>query len=172
MTKFTGSVLQNSLGLTPPPPYTHTHKHTQMHCHFSEGSNLASDSKNIYNELRLHWGWKESHLHCREKFLNFFVEKEKLVTKFNKLSGWVFFQFEYTNITCYFISNSMQLCMAQTGWYLCIYSRTSMARTLMARLPRLFRTRSWVPRKKIPLLQIGDNLVWFSFLYWKRYIVC
>ena len=27
------------------------------------------------------------------------------------------------------------------------YSRTSMARTLMAHLPRLFRTRSWVPRK-------------------------
>ena len=26
-----------------------------------------------------------------------------------------------------------------------IYSRTSMARTLMARLPWLFRTRSWVP---------------------------
>ena len=25
------------------------------------------------------------------------------------------------------------------------YSRTSMARTLIARLPRLFRTRSWVP---------------------------
>ena len=42
----------------------------------------------------------------------------------------------------------------------------------MARLPRLFRTRSWVPRKKIPWLQIWDNLVWFSFLYWKRYIVC
>ena len=29
-----------------------------------------------------------------------------------------------------------------------IYSRTSGARTLMARLPRLFRTRSGVPRKK------------------------
>ena len=29
-----------------------------------------------------------------------------------------------------------------------IYSRTSMARTLMARLPRLFRTPSRVPRKK------------------------
>ena len=28
------------------------------------------------------------------------------------------------------------------------YSRTSVARTLMARLPRLFRTRSKVPRKK------------------------
>ena len=32
----------------------------------------------------------------------------------------------------------------------------------MARLPRLFRTRSWVPRKKTPWLQIWDNLVWFS----------
>ena len=30
------------------------------------------------------------------------------------------------------------------------YSRTSVARTLMARLPRLFRTRSLVRRKKIP----------------------
>ena len=29
----------------------------------------------------------------------------------------------------------------------CLYSRTSVARTLMARLPRLFRTRSRVPRK-------------------------
>ena len=35
---------------------------------------------------------------------------------------------------------------------LLMYSRTSMARTLMARksLPRLFQTRSCVPRKKIP----------------------
>ena len=31
------------------------------------------------------------------------------------------------------------------------YSRTSMARTLMARLPRLFRTRSRVPLEKNPL---------------------
>ena len=30
------------------------------------------------------------------------------------------------------------------------YSRTSVARTPMARLPRLFRTRSRVPRKYIP----------------------
>ena len=29
-----------------------------------------------------------------------------------------------------------------------IYSRTSVARTLMVRLPRMFRTRSWVPLKK------------------------
>ena len=29
------------------------------------------------------------------------------------------------------------------------YSRTSVARTLMAHLPRLFRARSYVPRKKI-----------------------
>ena len=34
------------------------------------------------------------------------------------------------------------------------FSRTPMARTLMARLPRLFRTRSWVPWKKITCLQI------------------
>ena len=40
-----------------------------------------------------------------------------------------------------------------------IYSRTSMARTLMARLPRLFRTCSSVPRKTNPWLQIWANLV-------------
>ena len=39
------------------------------------------------------------------------------------------------------------------------YSRTSMARTLMARLPRLFRTRSSVLSKTNPWLQICDNLV-------------
>ena len=41
----------------------------------------------------------------------------------------------------------------------------------MARLPRLFRTRSWVPRKKIPLLQIWDNLVWFFFILKTVYCV-
>ena len=39
------------------------------------------------------------------------------------------------------------------SWY--IYSRTSMARTLMARLPRLVRTRSWVPWKKIHSCRFG-----------------
>ena len=37
-------------------------------------------------------------------------------------------------------------------------NQPSMARTLMARLQWLFRTCSWVPRKK-PWLQIWDNLV-------------
>ena len=32
----------------------------------------------------------------------------------------------------------------------CMYSRTSVARTLMARLPQLLRTRSRVPNKKNP----------------------
>ena len=36
-----------------------------------------------------------------------------------------------------------------------IYSRTSMARTLMARLPRLFRTRSWVPWKNPIAADLG-----------------
>ena len=31
------------------------------------------------------------------------------------------------------------------------YDGTSMTRTLMARLPWLFRTRSWVPWKKNPI---------------------
>ena len=42
-----------------------------------------------------------------------------------------------------------------------------MARTPMARLPRLFRTRSWVSREKSRSCRhyyICDNLVWFSFL--------
>ena len=52
-----------------------------------------------------------------------------------------------------------------------LYSRTSVAGTLMARLPQLFRTRSWGPRKKT-LAADWDNLVWFSFLYWKQYILC
>ena len=46
------------------------------------------------------------------------------------------------------------------------YSRTSVARTLMARFPRLFRTCSWVPRK-ISKLHIWDNLVWYFFLILK-----
>ena len=36
-----------------------------------------------------------------------------------------------------------------------LYSRTSMARTLMARLPRLFRTRSRVPRKNPLAADLG-----------------
>ena len=39
-------------------------------------------------------------------------------------------------------------CDCIDSWSLPFYSRTSMARTLMARLPRLFRTHSWVRWKK------------------------
>ena len=45
-----------------------------------------------------------------------------------------------------------------TKHYISQYSRTSMARTLMARLPRLFRqTRSWVPREKSHTCRFGIN---------------
>ena len=50
----------------------------------------------------------------------------------------------------------------------CIYSRTSVARTLMARLPRQFQTHSWVPLKKSHSSRhycIRNNLWWFSFFY-------
>ena len=43
------------------------------------------------------------------------------------------------------------------------YSRTSVTRTLMARLPRLFRAHSQVPRNKSFWLQIWDNLCDFLF---------
>ena len=45
------------------------------------------------------------------------------------------------------------------------YSRTSMARTRMARLPRLFRNRSWVPRKKSLGCRFGIILCDFLFFY-------
>ena len=51
------------------------------------------------------------------------------------------------------------------------YSRTPIARTLMARLPRLFRIRSWVPRKKSLAADLG-HLVWFSFFYIENGILC
>ena len=35
------------------------------------------------------------------------------------------------------------------------YNRTSVARALMARLPRLFRTRSWVPLKNPKTADLG-----------------
>ena len=38
--------------------------------------------------------------------------------------------------------------LIKTFPFCCYYSRTSMVRTLMARLPWLFRTHSWVPWKK------------------------
>ena len=43
-----------------------------------------------------------------------------------------------------------------------IYSRTSMARTLMARLPLIFRTRSWIPWKKSHSCRFGITLGVFS----------
>ena len=49
------------------------------------------------------------------------------------------------------ISLSVHPVTMQTNLHICTkchYSRTSMARTLMARLPRLVRTRSWVPWNK------------------------
>ena len=52
------------------------------------------------------------------------------------------------------------------------YSRTSVARTLMAHLPRLFRTRSWVPWKKSLGCRFGIIRCVFFFLFRKRYIVC
>ena len=42
-------------------------------------------------------------------------------------------------------------CLVSFKFRIVIYSRTSMARTPMARLPRLFQTRSCVPRKKNPI---------------------
>ena len=48
-----------------------------------------------------------------------------------------------------------------------IYSRTSMTRTPMARLPRLFRIRSWVPRKTSNSCRhyyIWNNLGWFFII--------
>ena len=44
-------------------------------------------------------------------------------------------------VTCYKLTK----CRPATFNFNMIYSRTSVARTLMARLPRLFRTRSLVP---------------------------
>ena len=52
------------------------------------------------------------------------------------------------------------------------YSRTSMARTLMARLPRLVRTRSWAPWNKFNSYRFG--IIYDDFLFYieKWYIVC
>ena len=47
------------------------------------------------------------------------------------------------------------------------YSSTSVTRTLMARLPRLFRTSLFIPEEKIYWLQIWDDLGWFSFFILK-----
>ena len=54
------------------------------------------------------------------------------------------------------------------------YSRTSVARTLMARLPPLFRTGSWAPYKKHPIaadIIVFGIFAWFSF-YIDNGILC
>ena len=52
------------------------------------------------------------------------------------------------------------------------YSRTSVARTLMAHLPRLFRTCSWVSWKKNPIAaDVGSFRVIFLF-YVENGILC
>ena len=45
----------------------------------------------------------------------------------------------------YVIGKALSGELSFTGGRSCSYSRTSMARTLMAHLPWLFRTLSWVP---------------------------
>ena len=59
---------------------------------------------------------------------------------------------------CYFVCETVLRAKLLLHCLVTYYSRTSMARTLMARLPWLLRTRSWVPRNKYPWLQIWDNL--------------
>ena len=56
------------------------------------------------------------------------------------------------------------------GYVHIYYSRTSFARTLMTRLPRLFRTRSFVPWKNSIAAKL-DNQGWFLCWYWKWYTV-
>ena len=51
--------------------------------------------------------------------------------------------------------NFMGKCFGFQGQVTPKYSRTSMPRTLMARLPRLFRTRSSVPWKILTAADIG-----------------
>ena len=57
-------------------------------------------------------------------------------------------------------NNEYTLAVYGTKLYTC---RTSMARTLTARLPRLFRTRSWVPWKKSYSCRFGIIKVVFLF---------
>ena len=52
------------------------------------------------------------------------------------------------------------------------YSRTSIARTLMARLPRLVRTRSWVPWNKSHSCRFGIIQDEFLFYIEKWHIMC
>ena len=59
-----------------------------------------------------------------------------------------------------------------TNWnWLQYYSRTSMAQTQMARLPLLFRTRSWVPQNKSHRCRLG--IIWDDYLFVLRNgIIC
>ena len=52
-----------------------------------------------------------------------------------------------------------------------IYSRTSVARTLMAGLPWLFQTCAWAPKKKSHSCGFEIILVDFSF-YFEKGILC
>ena len=60
----------------------------------------------------------------------------------------------------------------QSILFLSIYSRTSMTRTLMVRLPRLVRTRSWVPWNKVHSCKFGIITNGFLFYIEKWYMVC
>ena len=56
----------------------------------------------------------------------------------------------------------ISFCVGSFFQILYMYSRTSVARTLMARLPGLSRTCSWVPRKKSHSCRFGIIYLWFS----------
>ena len=69
-------------------------------------------------------------------------------------------------INHYYLFNTRIYIDSKKFPYIKYYSRTSMARTPMARLPRLFRTHYWVPREKFHSCRhyyIWDNFGWFSF---------
>ena len=53
-----------------------------------------------------------------------------------------------------------------------MYRRTSVARTLMAHLPRLFRTHSLVLKNKIPQMQIKDKFFGDFLFYIENGILC
>ena len=83
----------------------------------------------------------------------FMIKKKKRCDHFKYISKWEYLIFAILtkgNIFCQFSFACMKdshsqwrlLLMERTWAYNSNYSRTSVARTLMARLPRLFRTRS------------------------------
>ena len=65
-------------------------------------------------------------------------------------------------VTSHRFDNSSSTCKNQE----CYYSRTSLAQTLMACLPRLFRAPSWVPWNKSHRCRFGIIKDDFLFLYW------